>query len=82
MAVKRMPTSWVRSGPAEFDECYPTATERPWVDVAILRSLDAKGFSYACKLHGIFRSGEDTLRRDRSTLHSHDGHQMHSTPRW
>mmetsp|Transcript_93803 Transcript_93803/g.271085 ORF Transcript_93803/g.271085 Transcript_93803/m.271085 type:complete len:371 (-) Transcript_93803:113-1225(-) len=60
MAVKRMPTRWVRSGPKEFDEKYPTASEKPWHDVGFVQHLSTVGFPYVCELLGLYRSPEDT----------------------
>lgn len=61
MAVKRMPNRWACTGPRQFDERYPTATEKPWVDVGLVRLLNSLDYPYACRLHGIFRSGQETF---------------------
>jgi len=60
VAVRRMPTRWVRSGPKEFDEKYPTSSEKPWHDVGFVQHLSAVGFPYVCELLGLYRSPEDT----------------------
>lgn len=59
-AVKRMPNRWVREGPADFNEQYPTASERPWVDIGLVRQLNSIKYPYACELHGVFRDSENT----------------------
>lgn len=60
MAVKRMPNRWVREGPIEFNEQYPTASERPWVDIGLVRYLNSIQYPYACQLFGVFRDDETT----------------------
>mmetsp|Transcript_15573 Transcript_15573/g.21001 ORF Transcript_15573/g.21001 Transcript_15573/m.21001 type:complete len:414 (-) Transcript_15573:138-1379(-) len=60
VAVKRMPSSWVTRGPEEFDKQYPTAPERPWCDIAIVRELNRLGFTYVCEFMGVFRDREYT----------------------
>lgn len=60
VAVKRMPNKWVRHGPLEFQETYPTASERPWVDISIVRHLNSVGFPFACDHLGVFRDEEMT----------------------
>mmetsp|Transcript_79475 Transcript_79475/g.199791 ORF Transcript_79475/g.199791 Transcript_79475/m.199791 type:complete len:405 (-) Transcript_79475:353-1567(-) len=61
VAVKRMPTKWVRSGPKEFADQYPTASERPWGDIGLLRKLNTVGFPFVCDLGGVFRSNDETF---------------------
>jgi len=60
-AVKRMPTKWVRTGPQEFLQKYPTASERPWMDFSIVKLLNARKFTYVCELVGIFRDDVNTF---------------------
>mmetsp|Transcript_79766 Transcript_79766/g.185208 ORF Transcript_79766/g.185208 Transcript_79766/m.185208 type:complete len:405 (-) Transcript_79766:83-1297(-) len=60
VAVKNMPTKWVRHNPKEFDEQYPTASEKPWRDIGIVRKLNTTGYPYACDLKGVFRDNETT----------------------
>mmetsp|Transcript_27549 Transcript_27549/g.50455 ORF Transcript_27549/g.50455 Transcript_27549/m.50455 type:complete len:392 (-) Transcript_27549:492-1667(-) len=60
VAVKKMPNRWVTSGPREFREKYPTATERPWLDIGIVRYLNGVNFPYACQLHDVFRDATFT----------------------
>jgi len=61
VAVKRMPTKWVRNSPSEFAEYYPAASERPWYDIGIVRKLNLVGFPYACTLMGVFRDQDTTF---------------------
>jgi len=61
VAVKRMPTRWVCSGPREFDAQHTAAFERPWFDIGLLRLLNGVQYPYACRLHGIFRSDVETF---------------------
>ncbi|CAK9059829.1 unnamed protein product [Durusdinium trenchii] len=60
LAVKRMPNRWVREGPTEFNEQYPTASERPWVDIGLVRYLNSIRYPYVCTLIGVFRDDETT----------------------
>lgn len=60
LAVKRMPTRWVREGPTEFNEQYPTASERPWVDIGLVRYLNSIRYPYVCNLIGVFRDDDTT----------------------
>lgn len=59
-AVKRMPTRWFRKTATDFQQSYPNASERPWVDVAIIRLLSKRDFKYVNQLHGIFQDSEHT----------------------
>jgi len=61
VAVKRMPNRWVRRGPQDFKEQYPTASERPWYDLAIVRHLNKLNFPYVCDLLGVFRDQENSF---------------------
>eukprot|EP00929_Paragymnodinium_shiwhaense_P071297 TRINITY_DN3625_c0_g1_i1.p1 TRINITY_DN3625_c0_g1~~TRINITY_DN3625_c0_g1_i1.p1 ORF type:complete len:421 (+),score=130.16 TRINITY_DN3625_c0_g1_i1:135-1397(+) len=61
VAVKRMPTRWVRNGPREFKEQYPTASERPWYDFGFVYTLNKVGCPYVCNLVGIFRDDANTF---------------------
>lgn len=60
VAVKRMPNKWVRGGPAEFQQMYPNASEKPWVDIAIVMHLNALSFPFVCEQRGVFRDEENT----------------------
>lgn len=54
VAVKKMPRSWTRGSHAEFEVCHQGASEKPWVDLGILRHLNSIGYPHACQLHGVF----------------------------
>eukprot|EP00428_Durinskia_dybowskii_P018756 CAMPEP_0170228780 /NCGR_PEP_ID=MMETSP0116_2-20130129/14111_1 /TAXON_ID=400756 /ORGANISM="Durinskia baltica, Strain CSIRO CS-38" /LENGTH=371 /DNA_ID=CAMNT_0010479525 /DNA_START=46 /DNA_END=1161 /DNA_ORIENTATION=+ len=56
VAVKKMPKKWVRATFEEFEQKYPTATEKPWVDMAFIRQLNNLGYPYVCHFHGFFLS--------------------------
>jgi len=61
VAVKGMPRSWMRRSHCEFRRSHPESTEQPWVDVGILKELNRRRYSYACKLLGIFESDDRLL---------------------
>lgn len=54
VAVKQIPTSWMKSCPQEFARCHSDSKERPWLDVGILRYLNQQSFKYSCTLEGIY----------------------------
>lgn len=58
VAVKIMPVSWVLCGPHEFAAKHAKESERPWVDIGILRELNKRGFPHVCELIGVFREEE------------------------
>jgi serine/threonine protein kinase len=60
VAVKKMPTRWIRGSPDEFDSRYPDASERPWMDVGLVRRLNELRFPYSVKLLGVFADHEST----------------------
>jgi len=60
VAVKRMPNRWVRSGPQEFKEHYPQASEQPWCDIGLVQLLNGRKFPCVCRLLGVFRDSENT----------------------
>jgi serine/threonine protein kinase len=67
VAVKRMPNSWVRTGPEDFAASHDStwfwgggSLERPWVDIGLSGCLHARGFPHACEQFGIFRDHEFT----------------------
>lgn len=60
VAVKKMPNKWVRGSPTEFQEMYPGASEKPWLDIALAMHLNTLGFPFACEQRGVFRDGEHT----------------------
>eukprot|EP00930_Biecheleria_cincta_P032533 TRINITY_DN22578_c0_g1_i2.p1 TRINITY_DN22578_c0_g1~~TRINITY_DN22578_c0_g1_i2.p1 ORF type:complete len:498 (-),score=71.18 TRINITY_DN22578_c0_g1_i2:28-1521(-) len=55
VAVKRMPNSWVCTGPDEFKQKFQSSPEEPWSDIGVLRYLNKKGFKYVCGYQGVFR---------------------------
>jgi serine/threonine protein kinase len=55
-----MPTRWIRGSPDEFDARYPGSSERPWVDVGLVRRLNKIGYPYAVKLLGVFVDSDST----------------------
>eukprot|EP00438_Fugacium_kawagutii_P006306 Skav234109 [mRNA] locus=scaffold2732:71342:74805:+ [translate_table: standard] len=57
-AVKRMPNRWIKSKP--FDESNPMSSEKPWIEIGLLRYLNALQFPHVCNLMGIFRDEEYT----------------------
>mmetsp|Transcript_60423 Transcript_60423/g.118933 ORF Transcript_60423/g.118933 Transcript_60423/m.118933 type:complete len:383 (+) Transcript_60423:71-1219(+) len=61
MAVKRMPTRWVRTSPQDFEKEYPSASEQPWYDIAYVKRLATVGFPYVCEFYGMFRSDSETF---------------------
>merc|ERR1740121_2882419 len=60
VAVKKMPTMWIRSSPDKFDAQYPDASERPWVDVGLVRRLNEIQYPYSVKLVGVFADSKNT----------------------
>jgi len=60
VAVKKMPTRWMRGSPDEFDARYPGTSEKPWQDVGLVRLLNEIRYPYCVKLVGIFRDEEST----------------------
>jgi len=61
LAVKRMPNRWVCTGPREFADDHPTASERPWRDMAIVKHLNTVGCHFVCDLIAVFRSDLETF---------------------
>lgn len=61
MAVKRMPTHWVRRGQEDFDLHHPGAYEQPWVDIALVRLLGSVDFPYVCELFSVKRNELETF---------------------
>jgi len=59
VAVKRMPTDWIRRSSSDFDARYPESSERPWVDVGTVKHLNEVGFAFCVKLLSIFADGQD-----------------------
>lgn len=60
IAVKRMPNRWMRTGPKEFKEQYPSASERPWFDLAFIKQLNMRGLPYVCDFIDILRDDGHT----------------------
>jgi serine/threonine protein kinase len=60
VAVKRMPNTWVTSGPREFRRQFPASVEQPWRDLGIVKHLNKLGYAYVCELLGIFADVEVT----------------------
>lgn len=57
-AVKRLPWALMRSSPQEFNQQYPKAKERPWMDIAIIKHLNKLGFPCVCNHLGVFLGHE------------------------
>eukprot|EP00927_Polykrikos_kofoidii_P038779 TRINITY_DN33197_c0_g1_i2.p1 TRINITY_DN33197_c0_g1~~TRINITY_DN33197_c0_g1_i2.p1 ORF type:complete len:449 (+),score=54.45 TRINITY_DN33197_c0_g1_i2:182-1528(+) len=60
VAVKRMPTSWMRKGPQEFRDRHGIEAKNPWVDLAMLKALNERRFPYTCTLLGVHRDAANT----------------------
>jgi len=60
VAVKRMPNSWVRSGPEDFARHASDSLELPWFDIGLTRYLHKQGCQHVCEPFGIFRDQEFT----------------------
>jgi len=60
MAVKRMPTSWVRGSQDEFLKAHPNSSELPWFDVGLVNYLESRGFPYLCESKGMFKDESHT----------------------
>lgn len=60
VAVKQMPTRWVRSSHTDFVIEHPSETEMPWQDVGSIRFLNNVGYPYACNLLGVYRDDAST----------------------
>jgi len=61
VAVKQMPTRWVRKSHAEFVVEHPSETELPWQDVGCVRYLNSVGYPFGCDLLGVYRDEEFTF---------------------
>ncbi|CAJ1394837.1 unnamed protein product [Effrenium voratum] len=55
VAVKKMPNSWVASGPDEFAKKHPSECECPWRNIGLMAELKKKGFHATCQLLDVFR---------------------------
>jgi len=60
MAVKKMPTRWIRGSPDEFIARYPDSSEQPWMDVGLVRHLNQIRYPYCVKLLGVFVDSDST----------------------
>jgi len=60
VAVKCMPTNWTKTSAKEFTKTNANSSEKPWVDLAILRHLNRHGYPYVCKLYGVFTDNKTT----------------------
>jgi len=60
VAVKRMPTRWVRLTPEDFRDNCANASEKPWHDLGVMRELNKIGYPFVCKLLDVFRDQENT----------------------
>lgn len=56
VAVKRMPATWVGTGPQAFRAKHPTASEQPWHDMGLVKALNELRFPYTAELLGVFSS--------------------------
>lgn len=61
VAVKRMPNSWMMGNPEEFSQKHPGSSERPWVDLGIVKFLYRSHFPFVCQPLGIFKNDIDTF---------------------
>jgi len=61
VVVKRMPTTWVTSGPNQFKETYPTSSELPWSDIGLVGHLNSIKYPYACDLFGVYTDQLNTF---------------------
>eukprot|EP00443_Scrippsiella_acuminata_P048567 CAMPEP_0115232182 /NCGR_PEP_ID=MMETSP0270-20121206/33631_1 /TAXON_ID=71861 /ORGANISM="Scrippsiella trochoidea, Strain CCMP3099" /LENGTH=426 /DNA_ID=CAMNT_0002646861 /DNA_START=32 /DNA_END=1312 /DNA_ORIENTATION=- len=60
VAVKKMPNSWVTSGPSDHRGQHPYSSERPWMDIALVRYLHDMDFEFVCEPRGVFRDWMNT----------------------
>eukprot|EP00931_Biecheleriopsis_adriatica_P004391 TRINITY_DN106069_c0_g1_i1.p1 TRINITY_DN106069_c0_g1~~TRINITY_DN106069_c0_g1_i1.p1 ORF type:complete len:416 (+),score=75.35 TRINITY_DN106069_c0_g1_i1:88-1335(+) len=60
IAVKKLPNSWMTSGPDEFSQLYAAASENPWNDAGITKLLGKSKFRHACHFVGIYRDESHT----------------------
>jgi len=61
VAVKQMPSKWVKQSHDEFLQANPNETELPWQDIGCTRYLNSLGYQFACSLYGVYRDREDTF---------------------
>jgi len=60
LAVKRLPNRWIKQRHEEFSKSHPESSEKPWIDIGMLRYLNALEFPHVCDLMGIFRDDDFT----------------------
>eukprot|EP00931_Biecheleriopsis_adriatica_P056328 TRINITY_DN33378_c0_g1_i1.p1 TRINITY_DN33378_c0_g1~~TRINITY_DN33378_c0_g1_i1.p1 ORF type:complete len:647 (+),score=84.53 TRINITY_DN33378_c0_g1_i1:57-1943(+) len=60
LAVKRLPNSWMTSGPKEFAAKHPVAREKPWADLGFLVLLNGVKYPYLCQLLAVFKDDKHT----------------------
>jgi len=60
-AVKTMPQDWVCLSDQHFVRAHPKSSERPWLDIAILKYLNSLSFPYVVEFWGIYTSAKDTM---------------------
>jgi hypothetical protein len=61
VAVKRMPNVWTGRCHREFLQLHSSVPEVPWVDLGCTRFLNSINYTYACQLHGVYRSDHHTF---------------------
>lgn len=60
VAVKGVPNWFLAAGPDEFAKANPDELEEPWRDIAVVATLNALKFPYACDLAGVYRDDSTT----------------------
>eukprot|EP00929_Paragymnodinium_shiwhaense_P056890 TRINITY_DN28480_c0_g1_i1.p1 TRINITY_DN28480_c0_g1~~TRINITY_DN28480_c0_g1_i1.p1 ORF type:complete len:483 (+),score=134.55 TRINITY_DN28480_c0_g1_i1:65-1513(+) len=60
VAVKIMPTHWVRESPGDFRKHHPLASEQPWLDIGLVKLMNESKFPYVCEQLGVFRDEDYT----------------------
>lgn len=60
VAVKQMPSRWVRGSHTEFVAEHPSETELPWQDVGCVQFLNNEGYLYGCRLLGVYHDEQHT----------------------
>lgn len=58
VAVKQLPWALLQSCPEEFNKMHPSASERPWMDIAVVTHLNSLRFPCACQFLGVFLGDE------------------------
>lgn len=60
VVVKRMPNNWVGDRPSDFTTMHAGSTEKPWMDIVVIRFLHQRQCPYICEPLGLFRDREFT----------------------